>query len=499
MNNTRLKTVDDIPRESNESLSMLQLEILTKLKLSPGSTVTQVAGGIKSHRPAVSRAMQTLRTKGLAEQRHRAWFATEQGLIQAEQRQEAFRQNTQALQETAHKAFEGLSRWQTKQSFLVEAATQLGQRPLYIGEAWQTVTEDLTKALRGSLQTGIAGALTHQMGVSAESQLGILGGLAREMGRSFAPVLAQIAESQNSALNAMSSLAQAQSACATMLPNVSEVWASPGFQDMLTHNTQTIALAMSEITSFSRLATTLPIADLPKIELWRGLAGHIDGIAGASRGLVQDAVANLSQPLFRPAGDEFDSLSFRMAPLVMNDFAVGARAFIEAELEPHSHDLVLTHRESWDDVGKLDAQLYRLNPELVGIRRGAWHALRSRNPDKVRHASTSMRELVWQTLRLLVPGIQVPDGAQPGTKVKTQVKHLLGGSDSNAEFVDRVADAVSSTLDQLSKRTHTNGRHIESTEALLGVADSLLYFVLVNTQQHGSIYQTQGSFDEVDR
>ena len=102
MNNTRLRTIDDIPTESNESLSMLQLEILTKLKLSPGSTVTQVARTIKSHRPAVSRAMQTLLAKGLAEQRRRLWYATEQGLIEAEQGQEAFRaEHTGAARECA--------------------------------------------------------------------------------------------------------------------------------------------------------------------------------------------------------------------------------------------------------------------------------------------------------------------------------------------------------------------------------------------------------------
>ena len=79
-------------------------------------------------------------------------------------------------------------------------------------------------------------------------------------------------------------------------------------------------------------------------------------------------------------------------------------------------------------------------------------------------------------------GIVVPEHAERSAKVKTQIKILLSGSDTDAEFVDQVANGVASTLDALSKRTHTNDKHVEAMEALLGVADNLLYFVLIYTQ-----------------
>lgn len=65
----------------------------------------------------------------------------------------------------------------------------------------------------------------------------------------------------------------------------------------------------------------------------------------------------------------------------------------ESAIEEIEADLLLS----------LPAAIEIVNPALFRLWKGAWDALRSENPDKVRHAITSARELVTQVLHSLAP------------------------------------------------------------------------------------------------
>jgi Predicted pPIWI-associating nuclease len=54
-------------------------------------------------------------------------------------------------------------------------------------------------------------------------------------------------------------------------------------------------------------------------------------------------------------------------------------------------------------LNDLDGALAAIDPRLVGVRRGVWAALGSGQPDAVRQAAHSARELVDQTLHELAP------------------------------------------------------------------------------------------------
>ena len=52
---------------------------------------------------------------------------------------------------------------------------------------------------------------------------------------------------------------------------------------------------------------------------------------------------------------------------------------------------------------ELEYLLEELSPDFVDIRRGSWDALNSDNPDKLRQAAGSYRELVRMVLAMLMP------------------------------------------------------------------------------------------------
>lgn len=174
-----------------------------------------------------------------------------------------------------------------------------------------------------------------------------------------------------------------------------------------------------------------------------------------------------------------ERLAVTTAPVMHYTGAV--RYLVEAEVEQHTPAPSGSTQQSFD-LGneRLDPFLRHLAPDFPDMRRGAWLALASDNPDRLRHAATSQRDLMTQLLRLIVPDLDVAEDDQPGSKIKARVKAALGGSDSGANFVKTLADAVYSHYSMLSKYTHTNQKHVQSLHAILVTGEGLIEYILVN-------------------
>jgi hypothetical protein len=115
----------------------------------------------------------------------------------------------------------------------------------------------------------------------------------------------------------------------------------------------------------------------------------------------------------------------------------------------------------------LDSVLLSINPHLVEIRRGAWSALASNQPDSLRQAAHSGRELIDQTLKegVLDSEIKAWPGFTPDTTSKSGVTRRMrlrllmqkrkgSVSDSDLAIVEKSCDLVEAVDNKLMAQSH---------------------------------------------
>lgn len=136
----------------------------------------------------------------------------------------------------------------------------------------------------------------------------------------------------------------------------------------------------------------------------------------------------------------------------------------------------------------LDFALREINPALCELRRGASFALASGQPDSIRQAAHSARELIRQVLDALAPldEIKANPNYQPskdtksGVTRKMRIRHVMkvrhvSLSSSDTDIVDTLCQLVDQLYDKLSAEAHQDVREkrkdvsdlILSTEAAL--------------------------------
>lgn len=115
----------------------------------------------------------------------------------------------------------------------------------------------------------------------------------------------------------------------------------------------------------------------------------------------------------------------------------------------------------------LDAALSAINPNLLEIRRGAWAALMSSNPDSVRQAAHSARELIDQVLKdgapdeavKAQPGYQADPSSRSGVTRRMRLKFIMRQrhatpSESDLSIAEKAMDLVLALTDTLSGAAH---------------------------------------------
>ena len=115
----------------------------------------------------------------------------------------------------------------------------------------------------------------------------------------------------------------------------------------------------------------------------------------------------------------------------------------------------------------LDAALSAINPHLVEIRRGAWAALSSGQPDSLRQAAHSGRELIDQTLKggasdaevRAQPGFVPDSSSKSGVTRRMRLKLLMrkykgSVSESDLRIVEKSCDVVEATDAKLMAHSH---------------------------------------------
>lgn len=117
------------------------------------------------------------------------------------------------------------------------------------------------------------------------------------------------------------------------------------------------------------------------------------------------------------------------------------------EIEAHINDLLSKHF-----------------PECAKRYEGAWKSLESDNPDRFRHASTSMREIIREILG-------------KSNETRKERLHGLSNSESEQNLMEALANTVEEIYRTLNKGTHSE---LEETMAILSIriTENILSYVL---------------------
>ncbi len=131
----------------------------------------------------------------------------------------------------------------------------------------------------------------------------------------------------------------------------------------------------------------------------------------------------------------------------------------------------------------LDRALTDLDSALLTVRHGAWAALDSSQPDALRQAAHSGRELIRQVLDRLAPDAEVKKASwfQTGVvrrrdRVRLAMEKCQGrASQSTARIIEAQCNLMDATYDRLSALAHADGPLIrEHVEELLRAAEAAL-------------------------
>lgn len=185
------------------------------------------------------------------------------------------------------------------------------------------------------------------------------------------------------------------------------------------------------------------------------------------------------------------------------DRALAYRAFGQLHanglIQPTLDDLiapeswfVITARgtTAWESraLDKLDECLMSLSANLVEMRAGAWSAIASNEPDSLRQAAHSGRELIDQVLKIAAPDESVarerdfvrdPTSASGFTR-RQRLRYIMRSyrrseSDSELRVAERACDLVLAIDDRLKALAHSRGLPPRSDveDAMLGAEIAL--------------------------
>jgi len=427
--------------------SLLQLEILARLDRGVVKTVTELADSVNSQRPAVSRSLKTLRQQGLVQRGKEGWKLTDAGGAEAK--------------EAA-----------TRVADILEAARKVAESTIW---DWPGLAHEqgfMRKML--SIQQALSSRLAASFDVGQVFQSLAPPPLPRELfmvSSTMEQVMKPISE-------AIQPFLDAQAQHNTLVGEIMRSQAAfSGIGELITRNNASIARALENIQAVG-LATQVRATSLDQV-LYVGVTDHLRELGQAYKGLLHSQIARLAD--IRPAVPP--DLAWRditVPSVTVGSYTRSLRWEVHREGD---HLPALEQLDFEEGAGsQLDDLLESLDPRFVDMRHGSWQALHSNNPDRARHAAVSFRELLRQLLVLLVPEAMASRDV-PGSKMKSAVQRLLGGSQSSAEFAVAVADAIYSWYSYLNKPVHTDYKHLQAVRAALVAGEGLLLFLLVHRDE----------------
>ena len=436
---------------SKHRRSLLQAEILMQLDEKPAKTITELAERVDSLRPAVSRSLHSLKEQNLVYQNRNGWHLTEAG------KSEAIAAKTM-LVDTAEKI-------QT----MVERTNEVWSRVGVFSEISRAF-EKTGAFMAAEMLGNQVSELTKTLGASS---LVVTQSPVLDMLKAFDESPFRI---PNTIGDAIKPLLDAQERNGTLLSQLSASVPLFGIEEIARQNNLYLASAIND-------AFAIRQGELIQ------LVGQVQSSFDFS--WVSTDLANVNRSfehLFRHNIEQIDIPQLTIPlPVLTENIVVPTASVAHYTGSLHSlidaetiTDISPLASQGFEESGdhNLDALLFNLNPDFVEMRQGVWSALQGNGPDRLRHASTSQRELLRQLLEHLVPHNLLPEENRQGPQVKARIRIGLKTSKSDAEFIDALANAILSYYSQLNKYVHHNKKHEESLRSLLHTGEGLIRFIL---------------------
>jgi DNA-binding transcriptional ArsR family regulator/ribosome-associated translation inhibitor RaiA len=420
--------------------SYLQVKILLHLEEKPAKTITELTERLNAQRPSVSRSLKALKGQGIVYRDRQGWHISEAGKNEASLAKEKLEETRKMLNESALLATKIL----VPHSLEISAVADMMKPFEAIGKS-----VSLTAALANS-------SILNKIG---------------DLGKLNSPFLSD--EFYKGAIKPFLDIQEQNNQLLQVLVSSQISFAG---ESILNQNSQVMAKAIGSLIDIRHDVASQVIGKAISPDFsW--LAKDMSQVTQAFTHVIHDQIKEISMPNFSTTIFQTPD-RFSIPPAIMASYTDSARDFIDAEVVSEN-PILHVYNQSFEEYGdrELDERLYQLNPDYVEMRQGSWAALRQSNPDRIRHAATSHRELVRQLLQQLVPDADLPTENNQGTQLKARIKKALGTSEENAEFIDAVGKAVVTLYSQLNKYTHHNEKHEESLKALLHTGEGLIRFI----------------------
>ena len=143
---------------------------------------------------------------------------------------------------------------------------------------------------------------------------------------------------------------------------------------------------------------------------WSALVSPVKSFSQQVLGLFRPSIEmydtwRASLPNLRQSADEIAHLMPVRERFLTEDLRISLGVIVGGQAEDQRRSL-LKQTDEHVLLTLADA-LKEVDPRLLRLWEGGWHALQSSNPDKIRHALVSLRELVTQILHKLSPDAEV--------------------------------------------------------------------------------------------
>lgn len=163
-----------------------------------------------------------------------------------------------------------------------------------------------------------------------------------------------------------------------------------------------------------------------------------------------------------PAVPRYSAIEFFNGVRVAKSVTVESDEFsIESKLEEETHQLENYTQQETEST--LEELLRNLNADLIVLLDGARQCLESKNPDKVRHFATSLRELFTHVLHILSPDNKVKnwsnspehyDKGKPTRRARLLYICRSLNYDPFSDFLDKDINTVLEFLNLFQRGTH---------------------------------------------
>lgn len=505
----------------NTRRSMRQVEIVLHLEEAPAKSISALAERLDAHRSVISRSLKALKAQGVVFRDRHGWHLTQEGLVEAAEAKRQLTESTEQIRRMAERTAEVFTRIGESMTPTIDTYLPPMDSSVYLpglSSALNTRLDINSRIVSEALET----AKTASEGMRVVSQalsaspLDILTpdylGLRpldtllesariatqpyRNVAKSVEDALALISKPSGILANALDS-----SALSTVFEKSTLDYARSAIEPLLSVQATNQHLLSSVLDSIGSsalfhvanqsnsllsdmLGDVLRVSDLvPKLSTTTTLDIFSD-LTSVNQALDRVWTSHISLELPPPNADAF-AWQVALPTLTAARYSDSVNVYAHWESGDEVSHIQPISAEKSEEEKILDRLLAALNPTFVEMRLGARSALNRKGPDHLRHAATSLRELVRQVLQAVVPDELLPEDFVKGKpNVKERVKIALreqGAGKGDADFAATMAATVLSMFERLNKYTHDNEQESDFARSVCLSTESTLLLILTLT------------------